>query len=151
MHPHHELGSVVINGVSSFPIIGTFHPETFLGWGAFRPNGSSAPDLTVLRGSLKGLFTPTHSATGDWLITMDSHLKFPEAPVIVPGRICKDMTTNLFNVLQLGDWDNANHRFHLGATQDDGTSGVPAAFDVPSDAANWITFAMFIRSTVAPR
>ena len=151
MHPHHQLGCFVINGMSSFPLVGTFHPECYVGDGMFRPNAGSDPDATLNEGSLKGLFTVTHSATGDWLVTLDSKMKFPQAPVIVVGRTCKDMTTNLFDVLQLGAWDNTNHRFHIGATQDDAVSGIPAAFDVPSDADNWITFHVFIRSTSAPR
>lgn len=151
MHPRDELGRVVINGLSTWPMIGSFHPECFIGDGMFRPNGSSDPVLSECQGSLVGLFTPTHSATGDWLITMDSHFKFPVAPVIVVGRVCKDMTTNLFQALQLGAYDNTNHRFHIGATQDDAVSGVPAAFNVPHDADNWITFHMFIRSSSAKR
>ena len=111
------------------------------GTGGFRPNAASNPSSTNNRGTLKGLFTVTYTATGLYTVTFSpTKFKFRtgQFPIIVPVATAKDTTaTNRFQVIREGDWDNTNRRFGIRAYQE-GT-----AFQVPSDAANWIDFILY--------
>lgn len=112
--------------------------------GGFRPNAASTP--TVFRGPLAGMFTVAYSATGIYTVTFATAfqgIKFPSAdlPAIDLIPTCADATnTNRFQLFPRGNYDNTTRSFAIQAWQD------TAAFQVPSNAANWIDF--IINATV---
>lgn len=135
----------MINGVSSDPIIGTFRPECYIGDGQIPPNGGADPVAASLGGTLRGLYSVTRAGAGELLVTLDKRMKFPVVPTIVVTAVCADLAGNLFTAVQVGHYDNANHRFTIG------TIAGGAAADVAADPNNWVNFAIFIQSSKAPR
>lgn len=124
-----------MNGIGTYPIIGTMRPGALEGWGSFQCNGSGTPATTTFRGSLKDRFTATYTATGIFTITLSSGLSFPETPVITVSSQCADNTgTNQFWVTQTAEWNNTSRSFVIQANQ--GTS----AFAPPATAGNRINF-----------
>ncbi len=110
--------------------------------GGFRPNGSGA--ISVFRGTLAGQFTVAYGSTGLYTVTMTpTGFKFPTGrfPIIVPTGYMVDVSnTNRFQVCNKAGWVNATRSFILAAWQD------TAAFAIPSDAQNWVDFAMLMET-----
>lgn len=129
-----------------------FLPETVIGTGRFRPNGTSNPSSVYFGGSLKGLFTVTYGATGLYTATFTPKgFKFPASrpPTILVGSTCADTTdTNRFQVSLIGDWNNTTRSFVIGSWQSNADS---AAFAPPSDVGNWISFILVGVPTTAKR
>lgn len=126
-----------------------FLPETHIGTGRFRPNGSSNPSSSNNGGTLVGLFTVTYGATGLYTVTLSPKgLKFPSTrpPVILLTAGNVDNTnTNRFQVNLVGDWTNSTRSFVIQARQE------ATAFAVPSDPGNWIQFALIGTPSSAKR
>lgn len=130
---------------AAYPVKG-FLPESVLGSGRFRTNAAATP--TVFGGSLKGLYTVTYAATGLFTVTLHKRFKFPSSrpPTILLSRHSVDVTnTNRFEVSLVTDWTPATRSFviqaHQGAT----------AFQVPSNANNWIHFVLIGNASGSPR
>lgn len=137
-----------MDGVGGVPgaalrILGPKAAGLVLGTGGFRPNAAST--ISTFRGTLAGLFTVTYGATGLYTVAFTPEkFTFPadRLPVILPIATCADRTsTNFFEVTTLGAWDNSALGFVIEAHQ--GYSGGATAFEVPSDANNWIDFVLF--------
>lgn len=124
-----------MNGIGTYPIVGTTRPGGIVGWGSFNCNGASTPASTTFLGSLKNRFTVAYSATGIFTVTLSSGLSFPENPVILVASQCADNTgTNQFWVCLTGSYSNTNRQFVIQANQ--GTS----AFAPPATTGNRIAF-----------
>lgn len=108
------------------------------GTGGFRPNAGSAPNSTLFRGSLKGLYTVTYGATGLFTVTFTpTGFKFVagQLPLILVQSTTADHTnTHRFNAMRRGEWVNSTRSFIIQASQE------ATAFEVPSNANNWIDF-----------
>jgi hypothetical protein len=119
-----------------------------MGTGGFRPNAVAAPDTTLFRGTLKGLFTVTYGATGLYTVTFTpAGFKFPtgELPNIQLQATRADLTnTHRFQVEKQGDWNNTTRSFVISARQES------AAFAVPSNADNWIDFVIIGKTSARP-
>lgn len=124
-----------MNGIGTYPIVGTTRPGCIQGWFSFQCNAAGSPSTSTFKGSLKGRVTVTYTATGIFTITLASGMSFPETPVIQVSSQCADNTgTNQFWVAQTGEWNNTSRSFVIQANQ--GTS----AFAPPATAGNRINF-----------
>lgn len=123
----------MITGIGTWPVEGDFFPGVHYGSGKFQPNGASNP-VAPFQGTLKDLYTVTHTGTGLLTVTLNSKLKFLEPPVISTASICADGTTNLFQTVMIGDWVNSTHSFVIGLIH------AAALADVALNANNWVVF-----------
>lgn len=133
-----------MDGVGGVPgaalrILGPKASGLVIGTGRFRPNAASA--VTITAGTLKGLFTVAYGATGLFTVTFSpAAFKFPTGrlPVILAGSVSADHTnTNRFQAMVRDEWNNTTKSFVIQTTQE------ATAFQVPSDADNWVNFVLF--------
>jgi hypothetical protein len=123
-------------------------PETVIGSGRFRPNGTSNPSATLMGGNLKGYFSVAYTATGLYTVTLARGFKFPSdrLPTIVVSCSNADNTaTHRFQVNLVGDWNNTTRSFVVQARQE------ATALAPPSNAGNWISFVLVGVASSAPR
>jgi hypothetical protein len=120
-----------------------FRNGVFLGDISFSPNGTSTPDSTYTRGSLKGLVsTITYSATGKYVVTFTSKFRFPATPNFKVGRHIEDLT-NWFDAVVLGSYDSTNRQLTIQTHRSGTAGGAGGAAVQASSGAARITLAVY--------